>query len=562
MRKPVVFFFTFLALLLFSTTNAEAESIKATPSHTTILVNEHEIQAGVYNINGNNYFQLRDLAQILVDESSRFNIGWDSKSKVIEILPKEEYEFDYPTYSESKYKPYSITNQPTKIKVANKLQRMNAYVIDGSTYFQLRELTSLLNITIGYDAKTQKITVTTPGIPGEYPLGVNVSTIDNIKSYNHPRWASTIQEFVFDIEGQTSVLTVDDTISVTTYDENYQTTSKKSIPFELPIFGTFYSGAQYNYISFGQPNQEETNKEVIRIVKYDKNFNRISAASIYGNAIITTIPFDAATGRMAEHGDLLAYHTSRERYTSNDGLNHQSQLTLMLNTNTMEVINKLEPFQWNHVSHSFDQYVAFDNGNTIYLDHGDAYPRSLVLQKESPTGNREELNIFDISGATGANVTGVSIGGMEISKNHILVAFNSINQNNSYLYTSYELENGDINKRNIYVYAINKDFNSSSTVSMKTEIAHYENTDFYTTTPTIVKISDEKFVILWNEYTNEGKIKDLKYVSVNEQGAIISAIQTKPGFLLSTAQPIVKDNKIIWYTETMKRKVIYELEVE
>lgn len=169
------------------------------------------------------------------------------------------------------------------------------------------------------------------------------------KSFNHPRWAATITEFVFDTNGKVSLLKVDAKISVTTYDADYKVASNKSIPFELPIFGTFLSGEKYNDISFGQSNEEEAHKEVIRIVKYDKNFNRIRAASIYGHA----------------------------------------------------------------------------------------YPRSLVLHKEDSNGDQDVMDIFNISGAMWANVTRASIGGMEISKDHVLVAFNSINQNFSY----YQLSN-------------------------------------------------------------------------------------------------------------------------
>jgi len=84
------------------------------------------------------------------------------------------------------------------------------------------------------------------------------------------------------------------------------------------------------------------------------------SVSVKGGESFTTKPFDAAAGRMAEDGDRLVFHTSRERYTTSDGLNHQSQLTLIVDTGAMKVLNDLGPFQSNHVSHSFDQYVLID----------------------------------------------------------------------------------------------------------------------------------------------------------------------------------------------------------
>ena len=55
---------------------------------------------------------------------------------------------------------------------------------------------------------------------------------------------------------------------------------------------------------------------------------------------------------MAEDGDQLVFHTSRERYTTSDGLNHQSQLTLIVDTGAMKVL----------------QPVVVDNKVTWYVD--------------------------------------------------------------------------------------------------------------------------------------------------------------------------------------------------
>lgn len=82
-----------------------------------------------------------------------------------------------------------------------------------------------------------------------------------------------------------------------------------------------------------------------------------------------------------------------------------------------------------------------------------------------------------------------------------------------------------------------------------------------TTTPTIVKITDDKFVVLWQEYLDD-KIGSLKYVYVNGQGKTTSSTHSAVDMELSTVQPIVKNNKIIWYTTSNNKKVMYELEIE
>ncbi|MEG0383709.1 MAG: hypothetical protein RR642_03040 [Solibacillus sp.] len=562
MRKiQVMFSMMMLLMTVLTVSKVEAKEIEATPTMTDILLNDELYTAGVYNIEGNNYFQLRDVAQILSEGSSKFDIGWDQKNKMIQIIPKKQYSFDYATYDYAKDDSYNITYNETKLLKDDKIFSMKAYIIDNATYYQLRELSAILGIEVGYDAKENKVTVKTEPIAGVHYIGKVNFDGTNLKSGEHPRWAEPVTSFIYENSNNTiTTVDVNDEITITTYDPNYKVQATKELKLELPIFGTFYSGEQFNYISYGQENKEETNKEVIRVVKYDKNFNRIAAASITGDAITTTIPFNSATGRMAEQGDVLAYHTSRTRYTGDDGLNHQSQLTFEINTQTMQVMNELKPFPWNHVSHSFDQYVLFDGNSPVYLDHGDAYPRSLVLNRGNSKDNSK--SIFEISGATGANVTGVSIGGFEQSNDHLLVAFNSINQNNNYGYTSFDLVGGDVNKRNIYVYAVEKGFTKEQGDIIKTEIANYEKSNLYTTTPTLVKVNNDKFVVLWQEYSENSNAEDFKFVYLNGKGEMTSAVQTLPDFELSKVQPIVINNKLIWFTTKGNKKTVYEMKMD
>src|SRR5699024_2462935 len=107
----------------------------------------------------------------------------------------------------------------------------------------------------------------------------------------------------------------------------------------------------------------------------------------------------------AENENELTVHTSRERYLTDDGLNHQSQLTIILDTDTMKTKNYLGEFQKNHVGHSFNQFAQYDGDKLILVDHGDAYPRSIVLNKESGS-EFTEVDLFKIPGAIGANCTG------------------------------------------------------------------------------------------------------------------------------------------------------------
>ena len=87
---------------------------------------------------------------------------------------------------------------------------------------------------------------------------------------------------------------------------------------------------------FGQANPNDSDEEeVMRIVKYSKDFQRIGEVSVYGAN--TNIPFEAGSLRMTETAGKLYIHTCHEMYTDSDGLNHQANMTFVINENDMSV---------------------------------------------------------------------------------------------------------------------------------------------------------------------------------------------------------------------------------
>lgn len=71
------------------------------------------------------------------------------------------------------------------------------------------------------------------------------------------------------------------------------------------------------------------------MVKYDKNWKRLGAASLKGAN--TVIPFDAGSLRCDEYGGYLYIRTCHEMYTSDDGLNHQANMTLAVRQSDMTI---------------------------------------------------------------------------------------------------------------------------------------------------------------------------------------------------------------------------------
>ncbi len=318
-----------------------------------------------------------------------------------------------------------------------------------------------------------------------------------------PKWASPASDVLLSKNERGTYLSadVDDTyVVITKTAANGSKLGSQYIKKELPIFGAIYSGATYNYIAFGQENSESNaSKESIRIVKYDKEWNKISSVSINARQTNAVKPFSASSARFAENGNTLILYTSRLRFKGSDGVRHQSNLEVRVNTSSMKATYVSPAFPSNHVSHSFDQYIRFDGSKPVYLDHGDAYPRSVVLQTSAG-----KATMFAMSGGKGVNYTGVTVGGLEVSNSSYLTVLATIDQNAAQWSSS---DNGaepdnenSLNRRDIVACVVPRNFGNGATAKTIT-LGRYIGTSTIGTTPQLLKISNDKFAVLWGEFS-------------------------------------------------------------
>ncbi|MGO4110932.1 hypothetical protein [Paenibacillus sp. YAF4_2] len=559
--RMIVSLFLVLCLAFTSTTTYAADSyMKATGLISSIKLNGEPAQLDGLTIQGSNYFKLRDLAAAFSGTSSQFDVSWSSEHNAVEIHTGKPYSVakddDDPFFRSNMN--YMVKPTDSTLFVDGKAVPIQAYNKEGSNYFKLRDLGKLIPFEVSFNGVENEILLFSNLADNSYRVTTAFAAPDNTVSSRYPRWKETIKSYLtHNDDGTVSVIEEkENKVTIETYDSQYRLVAQKRFDNELPLFGGFYSDAKSYYVAYGQENHEENdNKEVIRIVRYDKSFNRISSVSVKGGESFTTVPFDAAAGRMTENGDTLVFHTSRERYTTEDGLNHQSQLTIIVDTSKMKVINDLGRFQSNHVSHSFDQYVLFDGSDLVLLDHGDAYPRSIVLHKGDGT-TYEETDLFKIPGAIGANTTGVSIGGFEMSASNYITTMNTIDHSKVIEYTSYEMKGLPVDRRDIILTLLPRSNMQASAVKT-VKVASYTTSELFASIPKLVKINDDKLIVMWQEFTKEGKPSGLKYVYIDGNGNVLGAIQSLDHFLLSDSQPIVINNQVVWYVNVDGIRAFY-----
>lgn len=378
-----------------------------------------------------------------------------------------------------------------------------------------------------------------------------------IESYLDKNSDGTLQkvQFVFDKDNINN-----SKVLIEKYDSSFNYISAKEIKYELLICGGFYSGEKYNFLVFGQPNyNDDDNVEVIRVVKYDKNWNRLAQCSF--KAINTYIPFDAGSCRMIEKDGILYIDTCHEMYKSSDGLHHQSNMLIKINEETMQKVfirDDVSNIGYGYVSHSFNQFIKadIDNNYIFTVDHGDAHPRGVAICKYEIGKNvpSQTANVFPISGTFGNNLTGVTVGGVEISSTSVIIAGNSVKQNEN---TSSDSDYRS--KRNIFVTITNKNNVSKTNTQVKWLTNYSANGDVQCNTPHLVKITNNQFVVMWEEVTSTNTT--VKAIMIDANGNNLSNTITFGG-RLSDCNPIVYNNKLTWSVTTGEKVIFFAIEME
>lgn len=131
----------------------------AAPSTAKVLVNGKEMAFDAYTIGGNTYFKLRDVAAAVNGTMKNFNVVWDTDRKAISLQPETAYAAVGGELAAGDGTAKQALPSGAPVYMGWMEYAMPAYNINGSTYFKLRDLCSLMGITVGWDDATKTITV-------------------------------------------------------------------------------------------------------------------------------------------------------------------------------------------------------------------------------------------------------------------------------------------------------------------------------------------------------------------------------------------------------------------
>ena len=153
-----------LALCLSLAPAALADGAQVVVSSQKLCVNGTLADCERYNIDGSNYFKLRDLALLLNGTGSQFSVDYDEKARTMIVVTGEAYT---PVGGElaigADKSATAVVSRQTLTVNGVARSDLSAYNIGGNNYFKLRDLGAAVGFDVGYDEVSKTMLVFSAG---------------------------------------------------------------------------------------------------------------------------------------------------------------------------------------------------------------------------------------------------------------------------------------------------------------------------------------------------------------------------------------------------------------
>lgn len=569
-----------MMITIFSTT-IWANSLAYDSDFTSIYVDYKPISIpNLYLYQNEFYMPLTDIAVLLKDSYSRFEVSWNSTKARTEILKHTPTANLFLKKLPSQIKPYPAG---AHLYIGESSTYIKGFLSDGIFFAKLTDMATLIGFNIGF-APYGSCYIDSEPAPGvtelplldEYSYKVKTAVTGlPFKTVKQTFASSPVDgEFLYQTEsGYVSVTVIDPfgpyihessqeagsvkKVIIQNFNTNWQLINTKNLPFEGEDFGNFYHGEKYNYLIF-----YDSFPSRIKIVKYDSSFQRLSEVTLK-ETYWTKTKVDVWWGSsIAEFGDLLVI-PAWIRSTINPHLDNP--LTIVIDTKKMEVVCYLGSSQFDDIDFITENpFSYFDKiGNIFVVTNNARYPMRLQVSKlpqkilrsqswEEYIGSSEnikQLRLFDIPGPR-ANISGIEMGNIANTESSLIVGSRRIDLAKVFTLDAEEShfldkEGNEIgSESNIFIDIVDR--SSLQYITKQLTDGDYKTVDY--SDPKIVALSNNRFMILWNKVSKDdnGDKKICEYMVMDTNGRIISPIQPLLGYKLLGSEPIYANGKVMW----------------
>ena len=572
MKKAVLVVLVLIIMLLSFSVMASAQTVTASPTNSKITIDGVEVKFEAYNINGNNYFKLRDIAYSLTDTQKRFSVNWDMETNSANLVLGEEYVSVGGEMSVGNGEAKQAMLSETNILLNGKEIYPTAYMIDYNNYFKLRDLGMALNFGVNWNQETQTVEIETDfKYITDEKVDISVTQFNYVDRANR---IAQIQQFLYKNEGMGYAYAKDEgTLEIVL--------PARRITTEMlhPYLGDVISDDEgYIYVVWGDLNQtDDTSVNTAFISKYSPDGDMIRTTGFTGGAFgdESYNAKQAIVGNCYSviKGDYLIAHSSRKMYNG-----HQSNMIIAVNTSDMSPVST-----WNNIytSHSFGQDVIWSEKykDFFFMNKGDAASRGFVFSSK----NTKSV-LFDFYLQANANYdmaivneTFAQLGGLiETDAGFILcgasaksIGENTPNENQNLFIQVFELDENKMPKfiggeERTGVSATDIYDNSNTPLTNVTNYGVRWLTDYkedIVVAPQIVK-ADDKVVVLWSVRDVHNRFSEGRYYMVlSESGEVLVPQTPLEPYLNSYEKPVYNNGVISWVYSWYNKLGLAQLKV-
>lgn len=269
---------TLLALLLFCLALPCASAADVTPSPQKLSVDGTDADCDKYNIDGSNYFKLRDLAYLLSKSDSRFSVAFDAESNAVTVVPGGDY---VPVGGElERGKDLSKTAVASKQSVlinGEAVEGISVYNIGGNNYFKLRDLGSALGFTVAFDADANTAIVLSKGSKATYQNAFE-TLLGSVNEKRHTDMASEVtfdgfEDYIVKDPSTVDLLSDDEIKALVTNHPTRQSVSRDDALADVDLLFRALHNAYAAYYYFGEDKFDAAEAEVKAWVQKQKTVN-------------------------------------------------------------------------------------------------------------------------------------------------------------------------------------------------------------------------------------------------------------------------------------------------
>ena len=164
-----------LAMTMMGTTAYASEVkgfAKAKPVEQKIELDDYNVEMKGYNINGYNYMRLRDVAKAMTDKANvddyNFDVIYNQETNSVYLETGSDYK---ETEDGKKFRIHPAIKDAVRSEATVYLNgveltdAIEGYVIDGYTYYKLRDLGKVIGFQVNWLESSQKVRIETRNTP-------------------------------------------------------------------------------------------------------------------------------------------------------------------------------------------------------------------------------------------------------------------------------------------------------------------------------------------------------------------------------------------------------------